>query len=55
MPLRIHQQEHKETWQASAFSQVAYFRQNKLNSKTFSNWLRIYRLLINMQKLPGKG
>jgi hypothetical protein len=55
MSLRIHQQEHIETGQASALSQVAYCRQHKLNFKTFSNWLRIYCLLINVQELPGKG
>ncbi len=37
-----HQQKHIETWQTSGLSQVAYCRQHKLNSKTFSNWLRIY-------------
>ncbi len=43
MALPTHQQEHIEAWQSSGLSQVAYCRQHKLNSKTFSNWLRIYR------------
>jgi len=43
MSLPAHQQKHIEAWQESALSQVAYCRQHKLNSKTFSNWLRIYR------------
>lgn len=43
MALPTHQQKHIEAWQESGRSQVAYCRQHKLNSKTFSNWLRIYR------------
>ena len=43
MALPIQQQKHIEAWQESGLSQVAYCRQHKLNSKTFSNWLRIYR------------
>ncbi len=43
MALPTHQQKHIEAWQLSGLSQVAYCRQHKLNSKTFSNWLRIYR------------
>ena len=43
MALPIHQQGHVEAWQASGLSQVAYCRQHQLNSKTFSNWLRVYR------------
>lgn len=43
MSLPLQQQKHIEVWQASGLSQVAYCRQHKLNSKTFSNWLRIYR------------
>ncbi|WP_299084747.1 hypothetical protein [uncultured Paraglaciecola sp.] len=43
MALPRDQQEHIEAWQSSGLSQVAYCRQHKLNSKTFSNWLRIYR------------
>ena len=43
MALPTQQQKHIEAWQASGLSQVAYCRQHKLNSKTFSNWLRIYR------------
>ena len=37
------QQIHIEAWQLSGLSQVAYCRQHKLNSKTFSNWLQAYR------------
>ena len=43
MALSTQQQKHIEAWQASGLSQVGYCRQHKLNSKTFSNWLRIYR------------
>ena len=43
MALSTHQQKHIETWQASGLTQVAYCRHCKLNSKTFSNWLRFYR------------
>ena len=43
MSFPAHQQKHIETWQVSRLSQVAYCRQHKLNSKTFANWLRIYR------------
>ncbi len=43
MALPTHQQKHIEAWQASGLSQMAYCRQHQLNSKTFSNWLRIYR------------
>ena len=43
MSLPTQQQKHIEVWQESGLSQVAYCRQHKLNSKTFSNWLRIYR------------
>ena len=43
MALPVHQQKHIASWQVSGLSQVAYCRQHKLNSKTFTNWLRIYR------------
>ena len=43
MSLPTYQQKHIEAWQSSGLSQVAFCRQHKLNSKTFSNWLRIYR------------
>jgi hypothetical protein len=43
MALSIHQQRHIESWQSSSLSQAAYCRKHKLNSKTFGNWLRIYR------------
>ena len=43
MALSAQQQKHIESWEASGLSQVAYCRQHKLNSKTFSNWLRVYR------------
>ncbi len=43
MALPTQQQEHIEAWQASELTQVAYCRQHKLNSKTFSNWLHICR------------
>jgi len=43
MSLLTDQQVHIEAWQSSGLSQVAYCRQHKLNSKTFANWLRIYR------------
>ncbi|MDR4517464.1 MAG: IS66 family insertion sequence element accessory protein TnpB [Nitrosomonas sp.] len=34
---------HIKVWQASGLSQAAYCREQGLNSKTFGNWLRIYR------------
>ena len=43
MSFSVRQQKHIEAWQSSGLSQVAYCRQHQLNSKTFSNWLRIYR------------
>ncbi len=43
MALPTQQQKHIEAWQASGLSQAAYCRQYKLNAKTFSNWLRVYR------------
>ena len=43
MALQQYQQNHIEAWQASSLSQAAYCREYKLNSKTFGNWLRIYR------------
>jgi hypothetical protein len=43
MSLPLHQQQHIASWQASGLSQVAYCRQHKLNSKTFSNWQRVHR------------
>ena len=43
MSFPTQQQEHIDAWQSSGLSQVAYCRQHKLNSKTFSNWLRVYR------------
>lgn len=41
--LSTQQQKHIRAWQESGLSQVAYCRQHKLNAKTFTNWLRIYR------------
>ena len=43
MTLPIYQRKHIEAWQASDLTQVAYCRRHRLNTKTFSNWLRIYR------------
>lgn len=43
MALPTDPQKHIEAWQSSGLSQVAYCRQHKLNSKTFANWLRVYR------------
>lgn len=43
MALPTDAQKHIEAWQSSGLSQVAYCRQHKLNSKTFANWLRVYR------------
>ena len=53
MSLPTQQQEHIEAWQASGLSQVAYCRQHKLNSKTFSNWLRIYRSQLVSSVAPA--
>lgn len=44
MALTLDKHNHIEAWQASGLSQVAYCREHKLNAKTFTNWLRIYRL-----------
>src|SRR4030065_2390321 len=44
MSLATHKHNHIEAWQASGLSQVAYCREHKLNAKTFTNWLRIYRI-----------
>jgi transposase-like protein len=43
MALPQYQQRHIESWQVSGLSQAAYCREHGLNSKTFGNWLRIYR------------
>ena len=43
MALSTHQQNHIAAWEASKLTQAAYCRQHKLNSKTFSNWVQIYR------------
>ncbi|SET71201.1 hypothetical protein SAMN05216326_1843 [Nitrosomonas marina] len=37
------QEHHIKAWQASGLSQAAYCRDHGLNSKTFGNWLRVYR------------
>lgn len=49
MALPTQQQKHIETWQENGLMQTAYCHQYKLNSKTFSNWLRVYR---SQQKQP---
>jgi len=43
MKLQQHQQKHIEAWQSSGLSQAAYCREQRLNAKTFGNWLRAYR------------
>lgn len=43
MKLQQHQEEHIKTWQSSGMSQAAYCRKQRLNAKTFGNWLRAYR------------
>ncbi|TVM02663.1 MAG: hypothetical protein CV087_09155, partial [Candidatus Brocadia sp. WS118] len=43
MKLQQHQQRHIEAWQSSGMSQAAYCREQRLNVKTFGNWLRAYR------------
>jgi hypothetical protein len=43
MAFPTHQHKHIAAWQSSGLSQVAYCRQHQLNSKTFANWLRVYR------------
>ncbi len=52
MSLPTQQQNHVEAWQVSGLSQVAYCRQHKLNSKTFSNWLRVYRSQQDTSAVP---
>lgn len=43
MALQKYQQNHIETWRTSDLSQTAYCRKHGINTKTFGNWLRIYR------------
>ncbi|MCC6922401.1 MAG: hypothetical protein IT525_04950 [Nitrosomonas sp.] len=43
MKLQQHQQKHIEAWQSSGLSQAVYCREQRLNAKTFGNWLRAYR------------
>ncbi len=50
MALRRDQQKHIAAWQSSGLSQVQYCCEHKLNSKTFTNWLRVYRL---QQRTPA--
>ena len=52
MTLPLQQQKHVEAWHASGLSQAAYCREHKLNAKTFSNWLRIYRIEQTDTKVP---
>ncbi len=42
MILKKHPIKHITLWQAGGQSQADYCRQNGLNAKTFSRWLRIY-------------
>jgi hypothetical protein len=42
MILKKHHIKHITLWQAGSQSQADYCRQNGLNAKTFSRWLRIY-------------
>ncbi|SEG07334.1 IS66 family insertion sequence element accessory protein TnpA [Nitrosomonas ureae] len=43
MALSTDPQKHIDAWHSSGLSQVAYCLQHKLNTKTFANWLRVYR------------
>ncbi|MCW5618639.1 MAG: IS66 family insertion sequence element accessory protein TnpB [Nitrosomonas sp.] len=43
MRLQEQQLSHIKAWQSSELSQAAYCCEHGLNSKTFGNWLRIYR------------
>jgi len=44
MALPTHQHRHIAAWQSNGLSRVAYYcHQHRLNSKTFTNWLRVYR------------
>ncbi len=53
MALQQFQQNHIEIWQASGLSQAAYCREHGLNSKTFGNWLRIYRTVQMDSQAPA--
>ena len=53
MALQQYQQKHIESWQVSGLSQAAYCREHGLNSKTFGNWLRIYRTAQMDSQLPA--
>jgi len=53
MALQQYQQKHIESWQASGLSQAAYSREHGLNSKTFGNWLRIYRTAQMDYQVPA--
>jgi len=53
MTLQRYQQNHIEAWQSSGLSQAAYCREHKMNSKTFGNWLRIYRAAQMDSQLPA--
>ena len=53
MALQQYQQNHIEAWQTSGLSQAAYCRELKLNSKTFGNWLRIYRTMQMDCQVPA--
>lgn len=53
MALPTQQHKHIEAWQASGLSQAAYCREHKLNSKTFGNWLRIYRTAQMDSQVPA--
>jgi len=53
MALQQYQHNHIESWQASGLSQAAYCRENKLNSKTLGNWLRIYRTAQMDSQVPA--
>lgn len=35
---------HIKAWQMSGLTQASYCRDHGLNSKTFGNWLRVYRV-----------
>ena len=43
MTLPEQKEQHIKAWKASGLSQAAYCREYGLNSKTFGNWLRVYR------------
>ncbi|SEN41979.1 IS66 family insertion sequence element accessory protein TnpA [Nitrosomonas marina] len=52
MTTQEQQLRHIRAWQSSGLSQTSYCRKHGLNSKTFGNWLRVYRR-TQLRSQPG--